>query len=199
MRVISVRPDVPSGAPPTLKRVARRRWPLALVAVALLTPLVWWTTASYFSDTEDNAPNEFTTATVKLTDTDGGSALFAPAAAFPGSTGSRCIEVAYSGSGPASVQVTASGVTDPANVAPYLDLKIERGTGGSFGNCTGFAAQATEYDGTLAALVGTWSGSWTSSSSATATYRVTWTLNTTVPADRQSAPLSGTLEWKATP
>lgn len=74
------------------------------------------------------------------------------------------------------VRLTANPTGD---LAPYLNMTVERGTGGGFGSCAGFTPQATVYSGTLAAMPTTYSdaaaaaGEWNpSTASETVTYRI---------------------------
>ncbi len=74
------------------------------------------------------------------------------------------------------VRLMASATGD---LAPYLNLTVERGTGGGFGSCTGFSPQATVYSGTLASMPTAYSdaaaaaGEWNPSmATQTVTYRI---------------------------
>lgn len=89
--------------------------------------------------------------TVSLVDDDGGRSLFDLANMAPGEQSVQCIVLTYDGSLlPADVTVEAEATGD---LAPYLDVVVERGTGGSFDDCTTFDADTTVFDGTLAQLV----------------------------------------------
>lgn len=70
---------------------------------------------------------------------------------MPGSTRSGCLEVAHASGGPVNVGVYASRMV--GGLASHLRLVVDRGrpTGAS-GSCSGFAPEATLYDGTLADL-----------------------------------------------
>lgn len=85
-----------------------------------------------------------------LTDDDHDSTLFRPGELLPGHPVSACTKIVYAG------ELTPTGVTFHAAVdgplAPFLDVSIEVGTGGSFGDCLGFVPAATIYRGTLAEL-----------------------------------------------
>lgn len=83
-----------------------------------------------------------------LTDDDVGAAAFSATGLCPGASVSECITVTYAGDLlPAAVRLhgTTTGTADT-----YLDTTIEVGTGGTFGDCTGFTPSATIYTGTLA-------------------------------------------------
>jgi len=122
---------------------------LAAVATAMLmvTILVVTHSEAAFSDTTVNTANSFSTGTVVLTDDDLGNALFSSAAVTPGVPAVSCIVVSYEGSlVPADVRLYG---TSSGTLAPYLDTTIEVGTGGSFGDCTGFSSSATIFTDTL--------------------------------------------------
>ncbi len=122
---------------------------LTAVATSLLmlTVLIVTSSQAAFSDTTDNTTNSFATGSVIITDDDTGSALFNATAMTPGVPVVECITVTYSGTlVPADIRMygTSSGA-----LAPYLDTTIEIGTGGAYGNCTGFTPSSTLYSGTL--------------------------------------------------
>ena len=117
-------------------------------AMVSLAVMIVTTSRAAFTDTTDNAGNSFTSGSVIITDDDGGSAMFAATAMTPGEPVIECIELTYSGSlVPADVRMygVSAGV-----LATYLDTTIEIGSGGSFGDCTGFTPSSTLYDDTLA-------------------------------------------------
>lgn len=101
-----------------------------------------------FVATTSNAANSFTIGSVVLTDDDTGSAAFTVTGMYPGNSVVECLTVTYSGTvlpGPVRMYGTTTGTADT-----YLDTTIEVGTGGTFGDCTGFSASSTIYNGTLA-------------------------------------------------
>jgi len=80
---------------------------------------------------------------------DGGEApMFDMPAMAPGRTIENCIVVTYGGT-MRSVQVSLFGSVLGNGLADYLDLEIEVGAGGSFGDCDGFIASDTLFAGTL--------------------------------------------------
>ena len=122
---------------------------VAAIAVALLmlTVLIVTRSQAAFSDTTVNTPNSFASGSVVITDDDLGSALFTATGMSPGNPVIDCIVVTYSGTlTPADVRMYG---TSSAALAPFLDTTIEIGTGGSFGNCSGFTPTSTLYTGTL--------------------------------------------------
>jgi hypothetical protein len=73
----------------------------------------------------------------------------------PGDTAINCIVVTYSGSlTPADVNLYGS--TGGSGLDAYLNTTVEIGTGGSFGDCTGFTATSTLFSGTLASFGATY-------------------------------------------
>jgi hypothetical protein len=133
----------------------RRRRPFALGAscvVLLLVLLCAAWTWSAFSGTTANPGNAGTAGTVALTDNDSGSASFTLSDVAPGDTDTSCIQVTYTGSLPALVRLY--GTTTGTGLDPYLTLEVTRGTGaGTFDDCTGFTADATNYIGQGAGVV----------------------------------------------
>ena len=126
----------------------------ALTALLVISAAVVGTSRSAFSDTTTNPGNAWAAGTVVITDDDGGSsAMFNATNMKPGSSNTNCIVTTYSGNiVPASVKLY--GVSGGAGLDAYLDVTITLGTGGVFGNCTGFVADAgpAAFTGTLAAF-----------------------------------------------
>lgn len=149
------------------RRVAGDNRILFTIGVLASLGLVWGGTTAAFTSTTPSGSNSWSTGTVTLSDDDGGAALFTAAGLVPGSSGSNCIAVSYTGTVAATVRLYASASTDPSTVASYLDLTVQEGSGGGFGTCTGFAAGSTVYSGTLAGFTGaktsfaTGVGTWT--------------------------------------
>ncbi len=176
----------------------RRNWVAAAIAMLasffLVSFLVVGTSRAVFSDTTDNTGNSFNAGTVTLTDDDSGSVLF-NVTMLPGDTVQNCIIVTYSGTtvDPSAVKIYSGGYTDSGNFGDYLDIRIEEGSGGSFGNCGGFLLENTIEP--IGALVG-WdtthfnysngAGAWDPSTTPDSkTYRITVTLDATTPNAEQ--------------
>jgi hypothetical protein len=121
------------------------------VGLVLSAALVWQSTSAAFSATTQNDGNSWQTGTVVLDDDAQGNALFTSSAVellSPGSSGSRCIGVDYSGSLPADIRLY---VTTPSLGATTLDdyllMSVEQGQDGPDGaqvspDCTGFTSTA---------------------------------------------------------
>ncbi len=150
-----------------------------------------------FSDTTSNPGNNWDD--VQIVDDDSGSAMFNVTNMAPNDVVVNCIAVTYQGSlVPADVSLygTSSGSLDA-----YLDLKIEDGRGGSFGDCTGFTASSTVFNNTLANFAATHTNfgngitGWSAMNLESQTYRFTLTLQDNNLA--QGLSTTGTLTWEA--
>lgn len=136
-------------APPRRRRgLLITRLAMALLGVVAATALIANGSRAAFSDTTDNPANNWAAGTVVLTDDDT-AAMFNASDLAPGDSVVNCIAVTYQGSlVPANVRLygTATG-----SLGAYLDLTVDIGTGGGFGDCTGFAesSSTTLFTGTL--------------------------------------------------
>lgn len=116
-------------------------------ALLMVTILTVNRSQAAFTATTSNTASSFVTGTVVLTDDDLGVAMFSATGMTPGNPLVECITVTYSGNQlPAPVRLfgTTTGTLDT-----YLDTTIEVGTGGSFGDCTGFTPTSTLFTNTL--------------------------------------------------
>jgi hypothetical protein len=84
---------------------------------------------------------------VTLADDDAEMAMFAVSDLAGGRSVSRCLQVTYEGEGPAILRLYGSAAG--TGLAPYLNLRVEQGSGGGFDSCAGFAGSVV-YTGTLA-------------------------------------------------
>lgn len=202
----------------TAERSDRRRRKGTVVAlgaipVGLLVSgiLVWQSSYAAFNAVVDNGVNSWSAGTVALSGDDGsdstgatGTAIFTPVNLKPGATGTNCVQVSYNGTLASVVKlyVKAGTLTGPP-LAAQLDVTIVEGTGGAFGNCSGFVAGATAYTGTLAGLAAAASdfatgvGVWTPTAGQIQTYQITYTLKSTAPNTVQGASSSATVTWEA--
>jgi hypothetical protein len=178
---------------------------LALVAGLLGSgALVWQGTSAVFSSTTANSGNSWTLGSVTLADDDSSSALFAVPSMVPGDNGENCITVSYTGDVAATVTLYASASADASSVAQYVDLVVEEGSGGGFGDCTGFVAGgAPIYSGTLANFTSTKTnhgngvGSWAPTGTASTVYRIGYTLNAATPSNKQGSVTTVTFQWES--
>lgn len=178
-----------------------------LLSFTLVGGLVVSRSNAAFSATTEAPASSVTAGTVSLSDDDSDSAMFEVAAMVPGDVSTECIEVTYDGTiaDPGPVRLYSGGYTDSDDLASYLNLTIEEGTGGSFGDCSGFSSAATiETGGTLADFgtahtnYATGAGTWDPSSTPVSrSYRVTLELDSSVPDSQQGDSVTGlTLTWE---
>jgi hypothetical protein len=166
-------------------------------------------TASYsaFSATTENPTSNWQTGSVILADDDSNTALFTATALQPGSTGSKCIKVTSTGTLASTVKLYSTGLATTKALSSWIDLTVVQGTGGTFADCTGFTAQASDsevFTGTVAQFgaktnyangVGVWApdGSGTDSK----VYKVTYTVNASAPNSTQAGSASVGFTWEA--
>ena len=195
---------------------ARNRWfgwasvtrIMAVAAAFLLVgALVVTASRATFTATTSNSANTFAAGDVTLSDDDSATALFDVANMEPGDSTTDCIVATYQGSidDPSPVRLYSGGYTDSGDFADYLNLTIAEGSGGSFGDCTGFVAGATiETGGTVADFdsthtdyasgAGTWDPAGTPEST---TYRVTVELDPTTPNSEEGESVTAlTFTWE---
>ena len=176
--------------------------PLLAVGAALLLVsfLVASVSRAAFIDTTDGTGNIVGAGTVDLVDDDSGSVMFNVSTLVPGDTVTNCIVVTYQGTvpDPSAVKLYSGGFTDSGDFADYLNLTIDEGTGGSFGDCTGFVSSSTiESGGTLTDFdtahtgYGTGAGVWDPSSTPESrTYRVSFELDAATPDAEEGESVS---------
>ena len=183
-------------------------WLVALpVSLVVVSVLVVSSSVAAFTSTTSNAGNSFTAGTVALVDDDLAAVIFTVTDMVPGTTTTDCIEVTYQGTvaNPSAVKIYSGGYTDSGNYDTYLNLTIEEGTGGVFGNCTGFTLENTiESAGTLsdfdtahtnyATGAGVWDPAATPESK---TYRITVALDSAAPDAEQGESVTAmTFTWE---
>lgn len=174
-----------------------------LVSVLLVGTLIARTSSAAFTATHENTPNEFSAASIDLDGDDSGTAMFDVSDMVPGATEEACITITYTGAPEAGVVLYGAVSGD---LAGYLDVTIERDddAGGEFGDCTGFAGDATVYDGTFAGFGTTHgdydngAGLWTANDQDAVTYRVTVDLQSDDDAQGESATVTFTWEARTT-
>ncbi len=131
------------------------------LVLVLLGAIAGAASFSAFSGQSDNQGTTFAAGTVQVSDDDSGTAMFNLTGAKPGTIIQKCLKVTYGGS--LSAQVRLFSDSTIGALGPYLNLTITPGSGGSFGDCVGFAPDAggALFDGTLEGFRNTHS-SWTS-------------------------------------
>lgn len=188
-------------------KVSKRFVAAAAVPAAVLASgaIVWQSSYSAFSATTTNPTNNWSAGTVALADDDINTAMFTATNLKPGSTGAKCIAVTSTGSLASTVKLYGTSYATTNGLAANLNLKIEEGTGGTFGSCAGFTPGATAFDSTLASFgttktnfatgVGTWAP--TGTATETKAYRITYTLSTTAPDSAQAGTAAVGLTWES--
>ena len=171
------------------------------VGFLLSGALIWQASYAAFTDTTSNDNNTWQAGTVDLDDNDSGSALFTASGLVPGSTGAACITVRYLGTADADVAMTARYATGDAStnqLAPYLDMVVNKGSGAGVADCTGFIAGSDIYSGTAAAMPGAGDlDTWVGTTGDTAMYRITYTLNASTPDGSQGDTAGLDIVWDA--
>lgn len=196
--------DTVRGARASARSVAIAVGSGGLIGALLCTGMVWQTSTAMFTGSTGTS-GTWAAGNVAMTDDDAGRAVFDSSqdgllTAYQ--TLTRCIRVTYTGSIVSGTQVRLYAAASGA-LAGQLNLTVDEGTGGAFGNCTGFTATtAGLYTGTLAGFaassssfatgVSTWAPAGTPS---TRTYRFTMTVPNTSAA--QSGTATGSFTWEA--
>jgi hypothetical protein len=197
----------------TTRRPSRRFAKIASLvavpaAIAVSGLVVSQASYSAYSATTENPTNNWATGSVALSDDDAGTAAFTVENMKPGSTGTKCIAVTSTGNLASTVKLYATDQATTNNLARYMHLTITQGTGGSFGDCTGFSplsSGAKLYDGTFelfgyyASGYSTGVGNWapTGAADETRTYQITYSVNADAPDSTQGGTAAGGLTWEA--
>jgi hypothetical protein len=135
--------------------------------------------------------------TVSLVDDDQGRLLFDLVDMGPGRPVSYCLEVTYDGSiAPVDLAMRAEGT---GGLVPYLDVVVEQGSGGRFGQCDTFVAEDEIFRGRFPDLI---AESWLPldqlfNSGESRSYRVVFEMQNEQDALGQSATPS--FVWEVTP
>lgn len=171
------------------------------LAILLAGGMVWQSSNAAFTATTRNAGNAWSTGSVTLTDDDLGTAAFTAENLVPGQTDQKCIVVKSGATIPGEVRAYVENLSGSAQgLEDRILLQVERGTGGTFNDCAGFApvpgalpAQSlrtlmdVNYDYTTGGAV--WDTAGTAGESTT--YRGTWTFNTDGMTQQQIDALQG--------
>lgn len=182
-------------------------WPHAvgagLALLVIASAVAVRSSSAAFTATTANTGNSWEAGSVTLGDDDSDTAMFSVTGMMPGDPEVRCIEVSYSGSLDADVKLYGA-ITGGTGLEDYIDITVERGTGGSFGDCSGFSASESVYTGTLAGLAtdhtsfadgaGTWAPVGGGPTDAVV-YRFTTALQDDVQA--QGLATTATFTWEA--
>lgn len=195
-------PTTPTAAPASRRsRRAMAYRALALLAsLGFVSVLVMTSSRAAFVDTTDNTSNSFSAGTVVLNDDDAGSVLFNVNNLAPGDTRTNCINVSYTGSLTSNVHLYAAA---SGALAPYLDVTIHAGSGGTYNDCAAFTPSGGAlYTGTLANLAATrtnFANGLTGYDGATNPSSRTYRIVVTLQDDNAAQGLSATADftWEA--
>lgn len=175
----------------------------AILSLALISVLLVRTTTAAFTDTTDNTGNVWSAGTVVISDDDSAATMFSVSNMKPTDSSTECITVTYAGSLDAAVRVFGT-ITAGDGLDDYLNLTVRRGTGGAFGNCTGFSSTEVVYTGTVDGFTtthtdfGSGAGSWAPTGGAPSD-NMTYEFTVSLQDDNAAQGLTSTvsLTWEA--
>jgi hypothetical protein len=119
---------------------------VVVVVGALLTLSAW----ALAADRPGSGPPTNAAGNTALADDDADTALFQLNGLTPGRTEWRCITVSHDGAVPDGIRLIGSA--GGSGLYDYLHLTVDAGSGGRFGDCTGFTG-APVFDGSLGDFV----------------------------------------------
>lgn len=175
----------------------------APLAIVLAGVMVWQgSTAAFTADTR-NAGNSWSAGQVTLTDDDQGRAGFTVENLVPGDGGEQCIVVTSGSTVPGEVRAYVENLSESSGLAEHIELQVLRGTGGSFGDCTGFVEDpdqdflAAQPLSTLATVNGDYASggaAWTVAGDPPeqTTYKGVWSFDTSGMTQQEIDALQGT-------
>ncbi len=122
----------------------------AALACLLVTSLVVERSIAAVQPSDSNSGGAFVAASLELSDDDEGRSLVNLTNMVPGKLTSSCITVKYEGSlYPIELIMAVEAIGD---LSQYVEISVLQGTGGAFGDCTGFTEIQEMYAGTLDGL-----------------------------------------------
>ncbi|MDQ0729205.1 hypothetical protein [Microbacterium sp. W4I20] len=169
--------------------------PTAIVIAGLM---VWQGSNAAFTATTRNTGSNWETGSVILSDDDLGAAAFRIDGVTPGQTGSKCLVVTSQSTVPGQVRTYVQNL-GAQGLENNITISLQRGTGGSFADCTGFVATTTLPPLSLATIntginnYATGVLPWTTAGIAgeATVYRATWTFDVTSLTQAQIDALQG--------
>jgi hypothetical protein len=165
------------------------------VAILLAGLMVWQGSQAAFVAETYNAGDNWQAGSVTLSNDGTGGAMFSIGSLVPGQTGSHCIVVTAEGVPGVVKTYTQNNVLD--GLENNIKIKIEQGTGGTYGDCSGFEAVTTYAETSMATLFdasnyATGILPWTTSAGTTTkSYKFTWRFDTTGLTPAQTNALEG--------
>jgi len=182
-------------------------WSTGPAAVLLAGLMVWQASNAAFSSETYNAGNNWNSGSVTLTNDGTGSAMFTLQNLVPMQTDSHCIVVTGTSSVVGTLRTYFTNNV-PDGLENNLTMKVEQGTGGSYGSCTGFNPAAT-FDALPLATMFTSHSTFAdgilqwdkATGTQSKTYKFTWTFDTTGMTQAQIDGLQGKsvrtdIEWE---
>ncbi len=122
----------------------------AALACLLVTSLVVERSIAAVQPSDSNSGGAFIAASLELSDDDEGRSLVNLTNMVPGKPTSACINVSYEGTlFPIELIMAVETIGE---LAQYVEISVVQGTGGAFGDCSGFTATEEMYTGTLDGL-----------------------------------------------
>jgi hypothetical protein len=179
------------------------------VAVLLAGLMVWQGSNAAFSADTRNTGNSWETGSVKITDDDGGAAMFQIQNVVPMASGEKCIAVTATTDVAGTIKFYVGDLAADG-LEPYVKVTVAQGTGGSFSSCDTFAADQTEASQSLVAIAAahsSWATAilpWTTAgvpTGDTKTYMISWVFDTSTLTQTQIDALQGkaasiNFEWE---
>lgn len=171
------------------------------IAILIAGGIVWQGSQAAFTATTRNSGNAWSTGQVALTDDDAGVAGFTVENLVPGQTGQKCLVVTSQSSVPGEVRTYVQNLSTSAQgLETHITFKVERGTGGTFNDCTGFVpgpgglpAQPLSVLNSVNHDYATGGAPWATTGTAgeKTTYRGTWTFDKGTMTQSQIDALQG--------
>jgi hypothetical protein len=175
----------------------------ALVSLLMVSILTWRASTAAFTDTTDNTGNYFSAAGLSLTDDDGSTALFNSPNMSPTDSVTDCIVVTYAGDLAVTPVRLYGSIVDDSSFGGELDMTVDIGTGGTFGNCAGFTLGSNLYTGTMTGFTTTHTNfasgldTWTpTAGNLSRTFRFTVTLGSDTPNGFQGDDVTAAFTWE---
>lgn len=171
-------------------------------ALVLTAALVWQSAYAGFSTGTAPVASELSTGTLALSDSDQGLAHLSIPGLKPGEAFASCLVVTSTGSLASAVKLYGAGRGSSQNVASYLTVRVDEGTGGENTQCTGFTPTATIYNNRLSNFPTTWAsgvGTWRTAGVITGenrTYRIAITVDPAAPTTTKNGSAWVIFVWE---
>ncbi|MFC4043206.1 hypothetical protein ACFO1B_32650 [Dactylosporangium siamense] len=191
--------------------ILSRLTPLVGVPVGLTAAgvFVWQASFAAFSATTTDGVDNWAAGSVSFGANAPATAMFTASGLKPGSNGTACVKITYTGSLAASVRLYLKNADlGGTGLAGYLTFQVNEGTG-SAADCSDFVSSANDYNAvgmgdttkTLAAFntasnsYATGVSGWAATANTTKTYQFKWQVQDNNAANGTTA--SATFTWEA--